>query len=100
MKYQLLLLCTFCVHTCYGQVVHPSTNSGHNFPGSWSLHFTDVFSFTDNPSALANIKVICAGISSERRFMLKELDRYDGAIAIPFNPGVIGASVTKSGTGD
>lgn len=99
MKNQLLLLCLLYTYALPGQVIHPAIESTQ-FPGTYSLHFTDIFSFTVNPSALANMNAISAGISTERKFMLHELSLYRCAIAIPVKTGTVGIALAKSGSAD
>ena len=67
--------------------------------GTYSRKFTDVFSFTSNQAALAEIKSFASGVYTERRFMLKELDQYAGSMAIPFAQGGAGLSIMHRGDG-
>jgi hypothetical protein len=101
MKNQLLLLCLLEAFVSSGQIIHPAITS-NSFPGTYSLHFTDIFSFTSNPSALANLYIdaISAGISTERKFMLQELSTYRCVVAMPVKTGAMAITLVRSGSGD
>jgi hypothetical protein len=66
--------------------------------GAYSGHFTDAFSFTGNPAVLGSVKTGGAGFSSERRWMLKELDAY--RLAGSFAAGGGGIGLLFQYTGD
>lgn len=75
-----------------------SSNEGYSAVGTYSRHFTDVFSFCVNQASLSEAKNTVAGIFSERRFMLKELTIYSAAIAKPMLSG--GMAITADFTGN
>lgn len=68
--------------------------------GTYSRHFTDAFSFTGNQAALCNTPSAQAGIYTERRFMLQELNLVSGAIALPMKNGGMGITVNRFGFTD
>ena len=50
----------------------------------------DVFSFSANQAALAQIKSFSAGVFSERKFMLEELNLFSASFALPTHSGNFG----------
>lgn len=68
--------------------------------GAYSINHGDVFSFTANQAALAQLKNISAGIYGERRFLLAELNNYTAAIGIPTTSGNFGLKAVYSGFTD
>ena len=58
--------------------------------GAYSIQHVDVFSFTGNQAALAQIKNAAAGVYGERRFMLSETNMYTAAVAMPTKNGNFG----------
>lgn len=58
--------------------------------GAYSIHHTDVFSFTSNQAALAQIKNISMGVFGERRFMLAATNMFSAVIALPTHQGNFG----------
>ncbi len=68
--------------------------------GAYSIHFTDAFSFLSNPSCLGNTSGLTAGILTERKWMLKELDNHTLAVSCSMAKGGIGGSFQYSGDAD
>jgi hypothetical protein len=68
--------------------------------GAYSLHHADVFSFTSNQAALAQLKNVSAGVYGERRFLLSELNNYTAAIGLPTASGNFGLKAGYSGFSD
>jgi len=68
--------------------------------GSYSLNHIDVFSFTSNQAALAQVKDFTAGIYGEKRFLLDELSLYQAAIALPTHSGNFGVKAGYYGFSD
>jgi hypothetical protein len=68
--------------------------------GAYSLNHLEVFSFTANQAALAQLKNISAGVYGERRFLLGELNNYMAAIGVPTASGNFGLKAGYSGFGD
>ena len=65
--------------------------------GAYTIHHSDVFSFVSNTASIAQIKNPAAGIYGERRFMLKELNYYIGAAALPTRLGSFGLELNYYG---
>ena len=65
--------------------------------GAYSTLQNDVFSFTNNQAALANIEKAGVGVYGERRFMLTETSVYSAALAIPSSLGNFGVSIKYMG---
>lgn len=66
--------------------------------GTYSRQFVDAFSFTGNQASLCNIQTLQAGVYTERKFMLKELNLVSGAIAIPMHNSGAGLSINRFGS--
>ncbi|MDQ2720112.1 MAG: hypothetical protein M3Z26_10200 [Bacteroidota bacterium] len=58
--------------------------------GAYSINHTDVFSFTSNQAALAQIKTPGFGVYGENRFLLAETNFYSAVVAIPTQYGNFG----------
>lgn len=57
----------------------------------------DVFSFSSNTAALAQVKNITAGVYGERRFMLGDLGLYQLNVAVPTSAGSFGLNAIRFG---
>jgi long-subunit fatty acid transport protein len=68
--------------------------------GAYSLNHVDVFSFTANPAALAQLTNAAAGVYGERRFLLTELNNYQAAIGLLTNSGNFGIKAGYYGYSD
>lgn len=58
--------------------------------GAYSINHADVFSFTANQAALAQMKNASAGVYGEKRFLLEVLSLYHFAVAVPASSGNFG----------
>jgi hypothetical protein len=58
--------------------------------GAYSINHTDVFSFTANQAALAQIKSPAFGVYGERRFLLSTNNMYSTVVALPTKQGNFG----------
>lgn len=58
--------------------------------GAYSIHHVDVFSFTSNQAALAQIKSTAIGVYGERRFLLAETNMYSAVAVLPTAKGNFG----------
>ncbi|MFN2458781.1 MAG: hypothetical protein ABR502_11320 [Chitinophagaceae bacterium] len=67
---------------------------------AYSAHQADVFSFTGNQAALANINSLTGGVYGERRFLLQELSLYHLAFAMPTSTGNFGLKAGYFGGSD
>ncbi|MDQ3276761.1 MAG: hypothetical protein M3Q06_00435 [Bacteroidota bacterium] len=57
---------------------------------AYSHQFGDAFSFGSNLGALGTPQQLSAGVYTERRFMLKELASFNGAVVVPTGSGNFG----------
>jgi len=62
-------------------------------PGTYSRSFTDAFSITHNPAALASFEMFNAGIYSDRRFMLAGNKHVLIAAGMPWKNGGMGGQL-------
>ena len=92
----------FFLWSCFGyaQTTRSSLSSCYTGVGTYSNNFTDAFSGATNQALLSEINTPAAGIYSERRFMLKELSSYAGAIALPSVLGGFGIAFKYFGGAD
>jgi len=58
--------------------------------GAYSINHIDVFSFSSNQAALAQIKSPAIGIYGERRFSLSATNMYSAVVAVPSQHGNFG----------
>ena len=58
--------------------------------GAYSINHVDVFSFTSNQAALAQIKNPAIGVYGEKRFMLDATNMYSAVAALPTKQGNFG----------
>jgi hypothetical protein len=65
--------------------------------GSVSRNFVDVFAGMKNPACLAEIRKAMIGVSSEKKFMLKELGVFSAVGAINFCNGGFGLQLDYAG---
>ena len=72
------------------QTIRRPVASDYTGLGAYSTTHTDAFSFISNQASLAQIKKFTAGIYSERRFMLNELNLYNAVIALRTRSGSFG----------
>ncbi len=82
------------------QVFHSPVRSVYLTGGAYSAQFTDAFSFTGNPAVLGSAKSFRAAFSSERRWMLKELDYYRMVCSFPAGRGGMGFMFHYTGNSD
>ena len=84
----------------YSQTVRRPVAALYTGLGAYSINHADVFSFTNNQAALAQIKNTTAGVYGERRFLLNELSLYQAAVAIPTSSGNFGLKAGYYGFSD
>lgn len=65
--------------------------------GAYSTEQNDVFSFTNNQAALAQVKSPSVGVYGERRFMLTETSVYSAALSVPSSLGNFGVNIKYLG---
>lgn len=100
MKFYFLLFVTLFGTTAISQVVRKPINVTYTGLGAYSINQVDVFSFSSNQASLTQIKAASAGVYGERRFLLSELNNYNGAIALPTSSGNFGLSASYYGFSD
>jgi hypothetical protein len=84
----------FC---CFPQTTRQSLQSSYTKTGAYSKKQADVFSFSANQAALAQMKSFSIGFFSERKFMLQELNLFSAAIALPTQSGNFGLQLYRFG---
>lgn len=89
-KILLLLVIIQNVCTTFGQAVRNPVAARYIGMGAYSMLHIDVFSFTANQAALAQVKTIAGGVYAEKRFLLSELNMYTVVMALPTNHGNFG----------
>jgi hypothetical protein len=82
------------------QILHGPIAAPYIGFGAYSLNHADAFSFISNQASLAQLKNSAAGLYAERRFMLNELNVYNGVIALPTHSGNFGLKTGYSGFSD
>lgn len=65
--------------------------------GTYSRNFQQLFTAFQNQAALAYLPAFTAGITAERRFMLKATDSYMAALALPTASGTFGLAMQQFG---
>ena len=92
----LFLSCHFCF-CCFSQTPKQSLISPYIKTGAYSHNQADVFSFGANQASLATASSFSAGVFSERRFMLSDLNVFSAAFALPTSSGNFGLQVHRFG---
>jgi hypothetical protein len=82
------------------QTVRSPISAAYAEVGALSNNNVDVFCVAANQAALTQLKNACAGVYSEKRFMLTELGVYIAAAAIPTRSGNFGFDGRYLGTAD
>ena len=86
--------------TCISQVVHSPVNIRYTELGTYSNNFLNAFSFTGNQAILSSLRKASAGVYSEKRFFLNELNLYSLAVVAPSAIGGFGMQATYFGFSD
>ena len=86
--------CGFC---CFSQTTKQSLLSPYIKTGAYSIKQADVFSFSANQAALAQIKSFSVGVFSERKFMLEELNLFSASFSVPTHSGNFGFQIHRFG---
>ncbi len=95
-KVLILALVSISVNAT-GQTLRRPIASPYLGLGAYSFNHTDVFSFSCNQAALAQLKNTAAGIYGERRYMLNELNTYTAVSSVPTRSGNFGLKAVYSG---
>jgi len=90
------IVCTTCSALSCAQPVWLSAEK-QQYPGTYSRNFQQVFTAMQNQAALAYIPVISAGVSTERMFMLKELNMHTITMVVPVSSGAFACSLQQVG---
>ena len=67
---------------------------------AYSVHYADLFSYSSNQAALAQLDNSSAGVFSERRFLLSALNHFVAAIGLHAGHGNFGINTGYFGFGD
>jgi hypothetical protein len=100
LKVWLLLFLLLTTYHSVCQTLRRPVAVGYTGLGAYSMDHVDVFSFTANQAALAQLNNISAGVYGERRFLLNELNNYTAVIGLPTAAGSFGAKAGYSGFND
>jgi hypothetical protein len=85
--FYLSLLVANCAHA---QSLRRPVASSCIGSGAYSIHHTDVFSFSSNQGSLAQIKTSAFGVYGEKRFQLAETNMFSAVIVMPTQHGNFG----------
>ena len=97
------LLCSLILFPCislFSQTVRHPVSSPYTSLGAYSSSQSDIFSFSGNQASLAELKNSSAGIHSERRFLLSELNNYAVVAGLHMKTGSFGVRFGYSGFSD
>jgi hypothetical protein len=92
----LFFSCHFCF-CCFSQTAKQSFISPYIKTGAYSHKQADVFSFGTNQASLVTARSFSAGVFSERKFMLSDLNLFSAAFALPTTSGNFGLQVHRFG---
>jgi hypothetical protein len=93
------IVCTLCTIVICAQLVWLSVDK-QPFAGTYSRNFHQLLTALQNQAALAYIPVVTAGVSTERRFLLKAISTHTAAVALPVRHGGFGLHLQQSGYTD
>ena len=65
--------------------------------GAYSINHVDVFSFSSNQAALAQIRNPAIGVYGEKRFLLDAANMYSAVVVLPTKQGNFGIQVDYFG---
>lgn len=94
--FNILFICHFALG-CFSQTTKSSLLSPYIKASTYSTEQTEVFSFHANQAALMQTKSFSAGVFSERKFMMSELNIFSAAIAMPTRSGNFGLQLHRFG---
>ncbi len=98
-RFVLIFIWVFIPLALHSQVMRRPAAAPYIGLGAYSSH-SDVFSFTSNQAALAQLPAFAAGIYGERRFLLNELGHYHAVVALPTHSGNFGVKTRYFGFSD
>jgi len=96
-KFVIFLFIYHAAITCFSQSAKQSLIPSYLKTSAYSHNHSDVFSFTANQAALAKIKSFTAGVFSERKYMLNELNLFSASFALPTQSGNFGLQLHHFG---
>lgn len=96
---QLIILLLLYVG-CFAQIIHSPVQSQYLRSGAYSKNFLDAFSFTSNQASLSSLKEASAGVYTEQKFLLQELNVSTLAVAVPIKNGGVGFEANYFGYSD
>ncbi|HWC53035.1 MAG TPA: hypothetical protein VG676_05585 [Chitinophagaceae bacterium] len=86
--------------TAESQVIRRPVAAPYIGLGAYSKRHQDIFSFTSNQAALAQLSNAAIGVYGERRFLLNDLNNYTAALALPTSSGNFGLKTGYFGSSD
>jgi hypothetical protein len=87
----IFYLCLFnCNIAVMAQAVRQPVSARYIGLGAYSINHVDVFSFTSNQAALAQLKSASGGVYGEKRFLLSAANMYTAVFALPTKEGNFG----------
>ncbi|MEJ7625344.1 MAG: hypothetical protein WKF35_00660 [Ferruginibacter sp.] len=93
----IVLLSFFLSLQAVSQSLRYSVSMPYISLGAYSNKQADVFSFTNNQAALAQVKSAGVGVYGERRFLLSEVSSYALSAALPTSLGNFGLQLNYAG---
>lgn len=99
MKKTLSLCVLVLCNSLSAQTVRTPSAMRYTSIGAYSRHFSDAFSIMVNQAALGSLTTAQAGIYTERRFMLQELNLVSGVLELPLKNSGIGIVLNRFGSG-
>ncbi len=96
-KICVLFICVIINAELHAQSLERPVAASYIGLGAYSLHHVDVFSFSSNQAALAQIKNFSIGVYGEDRFLLNAANMYAAVVALPTKEGNFGLEVDYFG---
>ncbi len=93
----ILTITAFVPYWCPAQLMRSPLEMRYYGVGTYSRNFTDVFSIITNEAAVTNVTEAMAGVYTERRYNVEELNLCRGLVAFPVKGG--SAAFTAGYTG-
>ncbi|MBI1780667.1 MAG: hypothetical protein HYR66_04795, partial [Sphingobacteriales bacterium] len=90
MRQLISLAFVLAFSSAQGQALRQPIGARYVGLGAYSKNFADVYSFTQNQAALANVKSAGVALYGERRFLVQELNLYSAVLALPTKSGNFG----------
>jgi hypothetical protein len=89
-KIALFFLFLFLINYITGQALRQPLAASYIGLGAYNKNHVDVFSFSSNQAALAQIKDAGFGVYGEKRFLLAETNLFSAVLALPTKQGNFG----------